>query len=87
MKPANKSKYAWLFDNTTNCLQYGCNIQDNNEYSGSAVHGYWTSDASSINYPWAVVESGQLGRNNVTNATNVGIRPVITLSKSSVTVH
>ena len=83
----NKSKYAWLFDNTTNCLQYGCNIEDNNEYSGSAVHGYWTSDASSINYPWAVVESGQLGRNNVTNATNVGIRPVITLSKSSVTVH
>ncbi len=83
----NKSKYAWLFDNTTNCLQYGCKKEDNNEYSGSAVHGYWTSDASNINYPWAVVESGQLGRNDVTNASNVGIRPVITLSKTSVTVH
>ena len=28
----NKSKYAWLYDYTNGCIQYGCNYEDNNEY-------------------------------------------------------
>ena len=32
-----KSKYAWLFDNTYECTNYGCNKAD------SSTWGYWTS--------------------------------------------
>ena len=93
---SNKSAYAWLFDNTYQCLSKGCNKEDNNQYSTAAasnnpgnfnIHGYWTSDVYNINYPWAVTESGLLGSNYVTDTSNIGIRPVITLSKTSVTVN
>ena len=29
----NKSAYAWLYDYTYDCEQYGCKVQDNNIYS------------------------------------------------------
>lgn len=45
-----KSRYAWLYDYTYGCKQYGCNAEDNNTYTyettnddKSSIGGYWTS--------------------------------------------
>ena len=89
---SNKSRYSWLYNNTTYCLQYGCRIEDNNEYAGgnggmNTPHGYWTSDAQLINYGWGVSSGGGITSNDVTEATNFGVRPVITVSKTTVTVY
>ena len=75
---AGTNKYAWLFDNTYKCTTYGCNVAD------SSTDGYWTNTA----YPgdsdgaWLVGCSGRLTRNSVYNAGSLGVRPVITISKS-----
>ena len=89
---SNKSKYSWIYNNTSNCLQTGCRIEDNNTYptgnnSSSAIFGFWTSDARSITEPWVVTSAGLVATNNVTNDSNVGVRPVITVTKTTVTVH
>ena len=72
------SKYAWLLDYTRDCTSYGCNIAD------SSTYGYWTltpiagsSDAAA----WSV-KNGTMGIINSAIPTPVGIRPVITISKS-----
>ncbi len=72
----NKSKYAWLYDYTKECKQYGCNIED------SSILGYWTSTpvAGRNDYAWDVYRNGSLS-NNTTSSTLLGIRPVITISK------
>ena len=75
----NKSKYAWLFEYTNGCKEYGCNIED------SSAYGYWTSTpvvAGRTNYVWDVFKYGNLGNCNV-SITNDGIRPVITVSKNN----
>ena len=72
----NKSKYAWLYDYTKECKQYGCNIED------SSTYGYWTSTpvAGRTDYAWYVYRNGSLN-NNSTSYTIQGLRPVITVSK------
>ena len=75
----NKSKYAWLFDYTIGCTDYGCNISDSSNW------GYWTSipyKDNTINV-WVVNSYGSLTLDYVTR-TVVGIRPVITISKSNI---
>ena len=73
------SKYAWLFDYTNECTNYGCNVVDAN------IYGYWTSttvgtvDSTSI--VWRVSRDGALGHTVASN-DGYGIRPVITISKS-----
>ena len=71
------SKYAWLFDYTTGCTDYGCNIGD------SSTYGYWTSTAYADNSTaaWYVFRFGYLEYNTV-NFTYFGVRPVISVSKS-----
>ena len=47
----NKSKFAWLFNNTYDCLNFGCEVADQNTYPvvenvspyASPIYGYWTS--------------------------------------------
>ena len=71
------SKYAWLFDYTKDCTSYGCNKSD------SGTWGYWTSSpyAGNSNYAWLVYCFGDLYRDSVSDP-NLGVRPVITISKS-----
>ena len=76
---SNKSKYAWLFDYTIGCTNYGCNTSDSSNW------GYWTSipyKDNTINV-WVVNSYGSLTLDYVTR-TVVGIRPVITISKSNI---
>ena len=72
----NKSKYAWLFDFTFSCKEYGCNIED------SSVYGYWTSApvAGGTDRVWRVYRGSHLS--NGTASSTLGLRPVITVSKS-----
>ena len=73
------SKYAWLYDYTNWCQNYGCKTFDNN------IYGYWTSSprAGSSGSAWRVGQYGDLDWFLV-GATNYGLRPVITISKSDV---
>ncbi len=73
---AGTNKYAWLFDNTKDCTEFGCNVAD------SSTYGYWTNTAcSDISfYAWYVNYYGTLGGFNVLSKS--GVRPVITVSKS-----
>ena len=77
---AGTNKYAWLFDNTRGCPTYGCNVSD------SGTSGYWTNTrykySGYSNYAWYVYYNGGLHFNSVYNAGSLGVRPVITISKS-----
>ena len=72
----NKSKYAWLYDYTSSCGEYGCNIED------SSTWGYWTSVpvAGETNYAWGVCMGGYVNLSPASFAS-YGVRPVITVSK------
>ena len=72
------SKYAWLFDYTNGCTSYGCNIAD------SSTYGYWTSTpVVGFSYSaWYVVRGGDLFSDFVGYDDVLGVRPVITISKS-----
>ena len=74
----NKSKYAWLFDYTIGCTNYGCNTSD------SSTRGYWTSSPykGTSTVAWLVNQIGSLNHTYMTG--NNGIRPVITISKSNI---
>ena len=74
------SNYDWLFDYTNGCTSYGCNIADASNY------GYWTSTAvfSDVNHVWHVYGNGCLASNNIDYVADYfGVRPVITILKSS----
>ncbi len=75
---AGTNKYAWLFDNTYDCTTYGCNVAD------SSTYGYWTNTAySGDSYEaWHVWRSGDLGKFIADYSGDIGVRPVITVSKS-----
>lgn len=68
-----KSKYSWLFDQTKGCINYGCDLED------TITSGYWVESKDKNN--WYVHSSGNL---NNTLVNNIGIRPVITVSKEIV---
>ena len=78
---AGTGAYAWLYSYLNTCEEYGCNKQDQ-----SASWGYWTSDrrAGSSSHALFVHGYGVLYTFNV-SAASVGVRPVITLSKSKLT--
>lgn len=72
------SNYKWLFDYTATCTEYGCSIED------ASTYGYWTSAA----VPGYTLYGGNVGFNgmvicyNVDSNDGIGVRPVITISKS-----
>ena len=73
------SNYSWLFDYTNTCTSYGCNTKNDGTY------GYWTLspvvDRSDV--AWYVCGFGELCYYSVgAFDENVGVRPVITISKS-----
>ena len=72
------NKYAWLFDNTQFCTQYGCNVADPSNY------GYWTNTEYLVNSSRArlVSNDGGLLYESVNTAGYFGVRPVITVSKN-----
>ena len=73
------SNYDWLFDYTNGCTSYGCNIAD------ASTYGYWTSTAifGKTDSAWYVFRSGSSSYSIVDFAGFSGVRPVITLQKSS----
>ena len=76
---SKRSNYGWLYDRTrSDCKDYGClNNADQDTW------GYWTSNAN-ISYSssaWSVGKDGRLGSGTV-SLTGIGVRPVITVSKS-----
>ncbi|MBE6160537.1 MAG: DUF1566 domain-containing protein [Lactobacillales bacterium] len=73
-----ESKYAWLYDNTFNCIKYGCQIED------SSTSGYWTSTSVTGNSKeaWIIDSTGKLIYRDVSDSSYYGVRPVITVSKS-----
>ena len=75
---AGTNKYAWLFDNTGSCTTYGCNVADPSTYA------YWTNTANSgdSNYAWFVFNDGSLYNFSLDDAVDLGVRPVITVSRS-----
>ena len=76
----NKSTYAWLFDYTDGCTNYGCNKTD------LITRGYWTStpNKSNASEVWVVTNCSNLSVNAVVvnGISTIGVRPVITISKS-----
>jgi hypothetical protein len=70
--------YAWLYDYTNGCLDYGCSVED------SSTYGYWTSTpvVGDTDYVWIVISNGSLSEATVEVANGFGLRPVITISKS-----
>ena len=78
-KAQGTSEYAWLFDYTSDCTWNGCNKAD------SSNSGYLTSTPSKDDSTsaWLVDRLGDLVSLDVTFA-GYGIRPVITISKSSI---
>ena len=74
---AKQESLHWLFDYTSGCTSYGCNIAD------SSTLGYWTSSSvyNTAYCVWAVYSNGYLNYPGTSDA-NYGIRPVITISKS-----
>jgi len=78
-KSQGASKYAWLFDYTNSCTSYGCNTADSSNY------GYWTSDAvaGGSSYAWVVSRYGSLYDYGV-SSTAFGVRPVISISNSTI---
>ena len=74
-----ESNYDYLFDYTNGCTSYGCNTAD------ASNSGYWTSTAvfNRANYAWNVGRDGRLYSYSVDNLSYYGVRPVITLQKSS----
>ena len=78
-KEQSTSLYKWLFDYTNNCTSYGCDTKDDSNY------GYWTSTpyTGSPSTVWYVDSYGYLSDGNA-SVTSIGVRPVITISKSKI---
>ena len=75
-----KSNYAWLYDYSNGCTQFGCNVED------STTTCYWTSNSilDSNNQSWIVHRSATLGFGYVSNIDRCGVRPVISVSKEQI---
>ena len=49
----------------------------------TGTNGYWTSSPNASDYAWYVGYAGYLGLSSVDNDGDIGVRPVITVSKSN----
>lgn len=74
--------FDWLYDRTaTDCTTYGCS---NNADASMTGNGYWTSSANNQYpaYAWRVLKTALFNHDSISSATDVGVRPVINVSKS-----
>ena len=83
--PSNttQQKAGWLFGYTRGCASRGCVLEysDSNSYP----YGYWTNNLSTnSNNAWNVFRNGYLGYDTVSNTSNYGVRPVITVLASEI---
>ena len=78
-KAQGTSEYAWLFDYTKECTNFGCNTSD-------YTVGYWTSTPyrTYSGYAWVIDCDGKLYLQDITNNADYGVRPVITVSKADI---
>ena len=74
---AGTNKYAWLFDHTEFCVEYG-GYNDIPTVQG----GYWTSTFISSKSAWAVQNYGNLEEYGIIYDDVIGIRPVIEVDKT-----
>ena len=75
-------EYAWLYDYTYNCTVNGCNYNSTN----SSNRGYWTATSymsNNIYFVYTVEYTGRIYHGTYPNSTYYGIRPVITITKST----
>ena len=91
MGTTGENPYGWLFDNTYNCTNWGCNVGTSND-----PYGYWTNDYAGIytgkysengtieSYPvaWSSAEDGSISHRPINYSGVFGIRPVIEIDKS-----
>ena len=76
---ATNEPYAWLFDYLIGCKQAGCNTAAN-----ATAYGYWTKDlSSSSDYAYSISWAGSMSKKEVSTLNSRGVRPVITVLKSS----
>jgi len=82
---AGSNTYDWLFDNTSGCVYYGCNV------AASYTSGYWTSDFAVSGTAWYVSSSGSLYHSSVIydrwESSYIGIPPVITVDKKLFNIY
>ena len=79
-KSQSSSEYAWLFDNTYNCISNGCNISDDNQYeykttgSKDNILGYWTSTPmrGRSKIAWYINKDGTLGSTGLSFTSTTG---------------
>lgn len=69
--------YKWLFNYTSGCKQYGCDVERTGEW------GYWTSTKAGNTQVWHIRPNGTLHAHTAANSATKGIRPVVTILKSS----
>lgn len=81
----NTSKYGWLYDRTSkNCEKNGClNNATTKNTTTKTSEGYWTDTADDEHYIWYVSDSNCLSTWGTVEDVWEGIRPVITIQKSS----
>ena len=74
-----QQSYAWLFDYLSGCNEKGCS----NNSTAANNKSYWTASpvSNATQTAWHVTFAGGVN-NDTLSATNRGIRPVITVSKS-----
>lgn len=74
-----QQSFSWLFDNMHECDYFGC------ENAQSDVYVYWTSTpkVNTDNEIWCVCNAGCIDGTE-SNVSYVGLRPVISVSKSTV---
>ena len=83
---SNLSNYRWLYNYTIECKDNGCDAATS--LGEGEAYGYWTRDViaqqkDSTSRIWVVGRRGDLAGNDISNETHRGVRPVITVLKSS----
>lgn len=96
-KAKASKEYGWLFDNTEGCTAYGCNIEgtdsqgywtsttfDLMETSGSSPIGEESGTLGAVyrHYGHVVSNEGRIEARESGDSENIGIRPVVTISKA-----
>lgn len=77
-----QQELGWLFDRiSSGCKSYGC-ANNAVENIDNRTVGYWLSSPGLINNVWVVSYSGGLLDSILFAPDDVGVRPVITVSKS-----